>query len=141
MKHLKAQNKFENYKTVTMEMKDLVPASVYKNVPDREKLFDSIQKGELLYPLLVYQAEQEYWTKNHLPLYESNSPELPKKAPVLETEIIRAGHQYFEPKIHVIWSGRQRFQLAKELGYTHVDCVIETNFFKMGDKAGKYRKL
>ena len=46
MKHLKAQNKFEDYKTVTMEMKYLVPASVYKNVPDREKLFDSIQKGE-----------------------------------------------------------------------------------------------
>jgi hypothetical protein len=141
MKHLQAKKKFENYETVTMAMKDLVPASIYKTLPDRDKLYDSIKNGDLQYPLLVYQTDKEYWTKNHLPLYKSNSPELPDMPSVLETKVTRRGQQFTEPKIHVIWSGRQRFQLAKELGYTHVDCILESNFFTMVNKAGKFKRL
>tara|TARA_B100001057_G_scaffold395224_1_gene404724 strand:+ start:379 stop:804 length:426 start_codon:yes stop_codon:yes gene_type:complete len=141
MKHLQAKNKFENYETVTMDMKDLVPASIYETVPDRDKLYDGIKDGDLQYPLLVYQADKEYWTKNHLPLYKSNSPGLPDMPPILDTKVVRSGHEYVEPKIHIIWSGRQRFQLAQELGYTHVDCILESNFFTMVNKAGKFRKL
>ena len=46
-----------------------------------------------------------------------------------------------DKRIHVIWSGRQRFQLAKELGYTHIDCIIEPVFHKMVGEAGRFKKL
>jgi len=141
VKHLKAKNKISNYNTVTMEMKDLVPASIYENIPDKEKLLPDITKGNLEYPLLVYQAEQDYWTKNHLPLYKSGSPALPDLAPEIATDIVVKGNLQNDKRIHVIWSGRQRFQLAKELGYTHIDCIIEPIFHKMVGEAGRFKKL
>ena len=141
MKHLKSKKTFENYKTVTMEIKDLVPASVYKNIPDKDKLLPDIKTGNMIYPLLVFQTDKEYWSKNHLPLYHSGSPELPKEAPAKIVEIFRSGHYYQEPKIHVIWSGRQRFQIAKDLGYTHIDVVVEPKFHIVVEMAQKYKKL
>ena len=141
MKHLKASKTFESYKTVTMEIKDLVPASVYETIPDYDTLLPELKEGKLEYPLLVYQAHPDYWTKNHLGLYRSSSPTLPTHAPVKEVEIQVQHRHIKEPRVHVVWSGRQRFQIAQELDYTHVDCIVEPNFFKMVEKAGVFRKM
>ena len=40
-----------------------------------------------------------------------------------------------------VWSGRQRFQILKEQGYTHVDVIVEPVFHKMVDAAQKFRKF
>ena len=132
MKHLKSKIKnYKNRTTITMEMKDLIPASFYKEIPDYEKLKEVLGTGEMEYPLLVYQATQDYYTKNHLGLYKRNHPELPDKAPEIEVEIFKHGHYTKHKRAHIVWSGRQRWQVAKELGYTHVDVIIEPDFFKM----------
>jgi hypothetical protein len=39
----------------------------------------------------------------------------------------------------VVWKGRQRYQLAKELGYTHIDCVVEKELSKIVDKAIEHK--
>jgi len=142
MKHLKAKIKnFNNTKTITMEMKDLIPASFYKEIPDHEKLKQVIGTGELEYPLLVYQATQDYYTKNHLLLYKSNHPQLPDKAPEIEVEIFNKGVYSKHKRVHIVWSGRQRWQVAKELGYTHVDVIVESNFDKMVPMAKQFADI
>ena len=141
MKHLKAEKTFENYKTITMEIKDLVPASIYEKIPDYDKLEPDIKAGKLNYPLLVFQTNQDYWTKNHLALYKAGSPLLPSHAPEKEVEVLVKNTPIKENRVHVVWTGRQRFQIAKELDYTHIDCVVEPNFFKMVEKANVFRKM
>ena len=141
MKHLKAKKNFEQYKTVTMKIADLVPASVYEKIPDFDKLEPDIKAGNLEYPLLVFQSNQDYWTKNHLSLYRAGSPTLPSHAPEIEATINVKGVQMKEKRIHVVWAGRQRFQIAKDLGYTDIDVIIEPVFHKMVGAAGKFRKL
>jgi hypothetical protein len=66
---------------------------------------------------------------------------LPSHAPEIETAVKVNGNQVTEKRIHVIWSGRQRFQIAKDLGYTDVDVIIEPVFHKVVNAAGKFRKL
>ena len=124
-----------------MEMKDLVPASFYKDIPDHEKLKEIISTGEMEYPLLVYQATQKYYPGNHLTLYGRNHPELPEKAPEIEVDIFKHGQTTRQKRVHIVWSGRQRWQVAKELGYTHVDVIIEPDFFKMAYTAKEFAEI
>ena len=109
-----------------MEMKDLVPASFYKDIPDHEKLKEIISTGEMEYPLLVYQATQKYY---------------PEKAPEIEVDIFKHGQTTRQKRVHIVWSGRQRWQVAKELGYTHVDVIIEPDFFKMAYTAKEFAEI
>ncbi len=142
MKHLKAKIKiFNNTKTITMEMKDLIPASFYKEIPDYDKLKQVISTGELEYPLLVYQATQDYYTKNHLLLYKRNHPQLPDKAPEIEVDVFKHGQITRQNMVHIVWSGRQRWQVAKELGYTHVDVIVEPNFDKVVAMAHEFANI
>ena len=141
MKHLKAKKTFGQYKTVTMKKIDLLPASVYENIPDFDKLEPEIKAGNLEYPLLVFQTNQDYWTKNHLGLYRAGSPTLPTHAPEIDAEVVVKGNTITEKRIHIIWSGRQRFQIAKDLGYTDIDVIIEPVFHKVVNAASKFRKI
>jgi len=101
------------YEVVTMAMDDIIPASIYEEIPDRELLEDSISNGEMDFPLMLWPVTQDYWKNIHLKFYKRGSPDLPDKAPEKDGEVM------------IIWRGRQRFQLAKEMGYTHIDCVVE----------------
>lgn len=124
-----------------MPIEALVPASYYDVIPDEDKIRPDLEKGILQYPLLCYQTDQKYWKENHLRLYHSGNPQLPEQAPETEVDVTKQGRPYRERKIHVVWSGRQRFQILKEQGYTHVDVIVESVFHKMVDAAQKFRKF
>ena len=119
MKSIKANKKISGYETKSFELDKLVPASIYKEIPEEEKLRSDLEQGLLQYPLIVFETDMDYWTKNHLKLYHAGSPELPEKPPILDG------------KIHVVWFGRQRYQILKKLDYTHVDVVVIPGFHQM----------
>ena len=129
MKPLYAKNNFGNYKKDLLPIDEIVPASVYDDVPDVLNLLPDIQKGSLLYPLLCFKTDQNYWQKTHLRLYKSGSPTLPDIAPEIDKQVF------------VVWAGRQRYQLAKQLGYTHIDCIWNDNFDSMVRVAQQYKNL
>ena len=113
MKHLQAQGNYPGYTKVTMSIADIVPASIYEEVPDADRLKEEIKDGVMDKPLMLWPMTQRYWKEVHLRYYRRSNPDLPEVAPEKDGEVL------------VVWKGRQRYQLAKELGYTHVDCVIE----------------
>ena len=130
MKHLKAKNSYRinknstaKYEIQTVSIEEIVPASIYKEIPDRDELEKSIVDGEMDYPLMLLPMTQDYWRNVHLKFYKRGSPTLPEKAPEKDGKVL------------VVWKGRQRYQLAKELGYTHIDCVMEPELNKIVDKA------
>jgi hypothetical protein len=128
MKHLKATKMFpmENgnpYEVVTMSMDEIQPASIYQEIPDYDSLKHSINNGEMEQPLILWPMTQQYWQNIHLKFYRRSNPDLPDKAPEKDGRVL------------VVWKGRQRYQIAKELGFTHVDCVIEKQLHKIVDKA------
>jgi hypothetical protein len=139
MKHLKASNTIEGYQTVTLAVKDLVSATVFETMPDYDRWLPTIKKGQVELPFLVYQTHPDYWTRQHLGLYRAGYPLLPTHAPVKKTELIIQNKKITTPRIHVIWTGRQQFQIAQESEYTDVDCVIETNFAKLVAQAQNIR--
>jgi len=124
MKHLKARDSYMldhsmKYEIKTMSMGEIQPASIYEEIPDRDVLEADIVSGEMDYPLMLWPVTQDYWKNIHLKFYKRGSPDLPDKAPEKDGEVM------------IIWRGRQRFQLAKEMGYTHIDCVVEKEQHKI----------
>ena len=107
------------YEIKTMSMGEIQPASIYEEIPDRDVLEADIVSGEMDYPLMLWPVTQDYWKNIHLKFYKRGSPDLPDKAPEKDGEVM------------IIWRGRQRFQLAKEMGYTHIDCVVEKEQHKI----------
>jgi hypothetical protein len=140
MKHLRASKTFENYKTITMSIKDLVSATVFETITDYDQLLPTVKAGSLELPFLVYQTHPDYWTQQHLGLYRAGAPLLPTHAPIKETELTIQNKKIKTPRIHIVWTSRQLFQIAQELEYTDVDCVIETNFAKLVEQAQHIRK-
>ena len=134
MKHLKAKNSYRinknstaKYEIVTMAIEEIVPASIYEEIPDRDELEKSIVDSEMEDPLMLLPMTQDYWQNVHLKFYKRGSPTLPEKAPEKDGQVF------------VVWKGRQRYQLAKELGYTHIDCVVEKELSKIVDKAIEHK--
>ena len=124
MKHLRAKDSYmldhaSKYEIKTMSMEEIQPASIYEEIPDRDVLEADIAGGEMDYPLMLWPVTQDYWKNIHLKFYKRGSPDLPDKAPEKDGEVM------------IIWRGRQRFQLAKEMGYTHIDCVVEKEQHKI----------
>jgi hypothetical protein len=119
MKHLKAKNNYPGYTKVTMSMDDIVPASIYREVPDADSLKEEIEQGVMHKPLMLWPMTQKYWKDVHLRYYRKTNPDLPEVAPEKDGEVM------------VVWKGRQRYQLAREMGYTHVDCVVEKEQHKI----------
>lgn len=119
MKHLKAQNKLKEYDTVTLGLEEIVPASTYEVIPDESKLKPSIENGEMDYPIMLLDTDQKYWQNVHERYYRKSNPNMPEVAPERNGRVL------------VVWKGRQRYQLAKELGYTHIDCVLEKDLHKI----------
>jgi len=115
------------YEIVTMSMDEIQTASIYQEIPDRDSLKDSISKGEMEQPLMLWPMTQKYWQNIHLKFYKRSSPDLPAEAPEKDGKVL------------VVWKGRQRYQMAKELGFTHVDCVIEKELHKIVGKAQSER--
>ena len=113
----------KKYDVKTMSIDEIVPASIYDEIPDRDELEKSITDGEMDFPLMLWPMTQDYWKNVHLKFYRRSSPTLPEKAPEKDGQVL------------VVWKGRQRYQLAKELGYTHIDCVMEPELSKIVDKA------
>lgn len=106
-----------------MALEEIVPASIYNEIPDYDELKESIKDGEMDDPLMLLPMTQDYWKNVHLEYYKRGSPTLPDEAPEKDGQVL------------VVWKGRQRYQLAKELGYTHIDCVIEPELHKIVEKA------
>ena len=124
MKHLRAKNSYmldhaSKYEIKTMAMDEIQPASIYEEIPDRDELKDSIASGEMDHPLMLWPVTQDYWQNIHLRYYKRGSPDLPEEAPEKDGEVL------------IVWRGRQRYQLAKEMGYTHIDCVVEKEQHKI----------
>ena len=115
------------YKIVTMAVDEIQPASIYEEIPDRDELEDTIAGGEMDFPLMLWPVTQDYWRNIHLKFYKRGSPELPDTAPEKDGQV------------YVVWRGRQRYQLAKEMGYTHIDCVIENEQHKIVSMIHKER--
>jgi len=107
------------YEIKTMAMDEIQPASIYEEIPDRDELKDSIASGEMDHPLMLWPVTQDYWRNIHLRYYKRGSPDLPEEAPEKDGEVL------------IVWRGRQRYQLAKEMGYTHIDCVVEKEQHKI----------
>ena len=107
-----------DYKVVPLPIDELwgsVPViqELY-NKPFRQTLKDDIEENGLVNPLLVVSATfKELKEKkikhgdalNELP-FDVNNPELDAE------------------KMYVVWGGSQRLDVAKELGYTHIDCAL-----------------
>ena len=124
MKHLRAKDSYmldhaSKYEIKTMAMDEIQPASIYEEIPDRDELKDSIASGEMDHPLMLWPVTQDYWRNIHLRYYKRGSPDLPEEAPEKDGEVL------------IVWRGRQRYQLAKEMGYTHIDCVVEKEQHKI----------
>jgi hypothetical protein len=124
MKHLKARDSYmldhsSKYEIKTIAMDEIQPASIYEEIPDRDELEDSIASGEMDYPLMLWPVTQDYWRNIHLKFYKRGNPDLPEEAPERDGEVL------------IVWRGRQRYQLAKEMGYTHIDCVVEKEQHKI----------
>jgi len=119
MKHLKARSKLKEYDTVILGLEEIVPASTYEVIPDESKLKPSIENGEMDYPIMLLDTDQKYWQNVHERYYRKSNPNMPEVAPERDGRVL------------VVWKGRQRYQLAKELGYTHIDCVLEKDLHKI----------
>jgi len=124
MKHLRAKDSYmldhaSKYKIKTMAMDEIQPASIYEEIPDRDVLEADIVGGEMDFPLMLWPVTQDYWRDIHLKFYKRGSPDLPEEAPEKDGEVL------------IVWRGRQRYQLAKEMGYTHIDCVVEKEQHKI----------
>ena len=119
MKHLKARSKLKEYDTVILGLEEIVPASTYEVIPDESKLKPSIENGEMDYPIMLLDTDQKYWQNVHERYYRKSNPNMPEVAPERNGRVL------------VVWKGRQRYQLAKELGYTHIDCVLEKDLHKI----------
>ena len=121
MKPIKSQNRsVPGYEIQQIEIDKLVPASIYQEIPDRNQLESELQQGILKQPLIVFQCDLKHWQGNHKRLYGAHSPDLPWDNPPI-----------VDDKVHIVWFGRQRFQLLKEMDYTHVDIVKSTVFHEM----------
>jgi len=127
MSILRSLKKIPGYPTISLAIENLVPASIYKNIPDEEKLTADILADKNIYPLIVFDTTEQYWTKNHLPLYRYGNPNLPEKPPLVND------------RVYVVWFGRQRLQICKKLNFITVECVLEKNFNKMLQLGHKYK--
>jgi hypothetical protein len=119
MSVLSSLKNISGYKTISLAIENLVPASIYQKIPDEEKLTADILADKNIYPLIVFDTTEQYWTKNHLPLYRHGNPDLPAIPPIVNG------------RVYVVWFGRQRLQICKKLNFVSVDCVLEKNFNKM----------
>ena len=78
MKHLKAKDSYmldhsRKYDIKTMSMEDIVPASIYEEIPDRDALEADIANGEMDYPLMLWPVTPDYWRNIHLKFYKRGS--------------------------------------------------------------------
>ena len=95
-------------------------ADIHRNVPFYQPVKESIQKEGMHFPIMVYHAtrweiieQKKIWQKHIEPL------------PFDKTDITN-----HHKKIYVIWGGSNRWHVAKELGYTHIDCALMPSFDK-----------
>ena len=124
MKHLRAKDSYmfdhaSKYEIKIMAMDEIQPASIYEEIPDRDVLEADVADGEMDFPLMLWPVTQDYWRDIHLKFYKRGNPDLPEEAPEKDGQV------------YVVWRGRQRYQLAKEMGYTHIDCVVEKEQYKI----------
>ena len=68
MKHLRAKKSFRihkdrtaKYEIKTMALEEIVPASIYDEIPDYDELKESIKDGEMDDPLILLPMTQDYW--------------------------------------------------------------------------------
>ena len=97
-----------------MPVEDLwPPVSVVPVFAD--ELRESIKEKGLMNPIIVVRLPQEDIAK-HFEAVNFAS----KRGP---------GYLPDTPVINVIWGGSNRLEAVKQLGYTHVDCVLIPDFF------------
>lgn len=105
---------------VTLPIDELwqsVPKAVtHKGKSFYPEIIKDIQKNGLRFPILVVDApksalieqKQRFKTKmNELPFWQSGD---------------------LDAHFKTVWGGSNRYSAAKELGYTHIDCVVLDNY-------------
>lgn len=109
-----------DYDVRVFALKDLWPSvrpvKAMRGKPFSENLKNDIAKDGLRFPLIMVPVSATDLL-DQKSKYGENICDLPFDPNDDLSEII----------INVIWGGSQRFSVAKELGYTHVDCAILPN--------------
>ena len=82
-----------------------------------DEVKDSIEKAGLMNPIIVVRLPRE----DVLSYFAQTSKAVP------------GGHKQSDkfpdtPVVNIIWGGSNRLDAIKQLGYTHVDCVLIPNF-------------
>ena len=114
----------EKFEVKSLQLNECWPsvprADIHRNVPFYQPVKESIQKEGMHFPIMVYHAtrweiieQKKIWQKHIEPL------------PFDKTDITNR-----HKKIYVIWGGSNRWHVAKELGYTHIDCALMPSFDK-----------
>jgi len=111
---------WDGIEVVQIAISDLWP-SVYKAEVNRGiRFYDSvkqdIKENGLHFPLLVVDA-----TRKQVIEQKEKYGERVRELPFSEETSDLDARQY------VVWGGSNRYEVAKELGYTHVDCVVFPN--------------
>ena len=81
-----------------------------------DEVRDSISKTGLMNPIIVVRAPREDVVLHYRDKHKATSGAPPNNLP--DTPVINA-----------IWGGSNRLDAVKQLGYTHVDCVLIPDFF------------
>ena len=81
-----------------------------------DEVRNSIGEAGLMNPLIVVRTPREDVVRHYRDKHKAISGTLPKSLP--DT-----------PVINTIWGGSNRLDAVKQLGYTHVDCVLIPDFF------------
>ena len=95
-------------------------AKVHNGVQFYDKLYEDIKKNGLINPLLTVTAtyrelmiQKAIWKDRILPLPFKTRGE---------------NWQDLNKSIYVIWGGSNRVVVAKQLGYTHIECAMMLGF-------------
>ena len=81
-----------------------------------DEIKKSISMGGLMNPIIVVRTPREDVVRHYQDKHKAISETLPENLP--DT-----------PVMNTIWGGSNRLDAVKQLGYTHVDCVLIPDFF------------
>ena len=101
-------------------------AEMHRGLPFYSQVLEDIEKNGLVYPIMVIKSnygqvleQKKIWGTKLVDLpFDPNTKELTT------------------PQL-VCWGGSQRLRIARELGYTHIDCAIMKSY-KQAHKCQKF---
>ena len=95
-------------------------ADIHRNIPFYGPVKESIKKEGMRFPIMVYHSTR-------LELIEQKKKWGDRIEPLPFYVTDTANHH---KKLYVVWGGSNRWHVANELGYTHIDCAIMPSYDK-----------